>query len=150
MSTREGEPGRRRIALYLLTPVVVALAVIAGTLAALAGNGGDAPTDAAPLALASVSPDIAGHYHAATELADVYREIPCYCGCEEFLGHRDLYDCFVRADGQGWDAHAAGCGVCIAESTLARDLTDAGTPAGDIPAAVIDRFGSTPTTAPPT
>ncbi|MFP5579754.1 MAG: PCYCGC motif-containing (lipo)protein [Acidimicrobiia bacterium] len=150
MSAPEGGAGRRRLALYLLTPIAVAVAVIAGTLAALAGSGSDAPTAAAPLELASVSTDIAGHYQAATELADVYREVPCYCGCEEFLDHRDLYDCFVRADGQGWEAHAAGCGVCIAESTLVRDLTDAGTPAGDIPAAVIDRFGTTPTTAPPT
>lgn len=149
MSSTEGEPGGRRLALYLLTPVAVAFAVIAGTLAAVAGSGSDAPTDAAPLELASVSTDIAGHYQAAADLADVYREVPCYCGCEEFLGHRDLYDCFVRADGQGWEAHAARCGVCIAESTLVRELVDAGTPAGDIPVAVMDRFGTTPTTAPP-
>ncbi len=145
MSAPEDEPGPRRLALYLLPPVAVAVAVIA----ALAGGVSDAPTDAAPLELASVSTDIAGHYRAAAELADVYREVPCYCGCEEFLDHRHLYDCFVRADGQGWEAHAAGCGVCIAESALVRDLTDAGTLAGDIPAAVIDRFGTTPTTAPP-
>lgn len=149
MSTPEGEPGRRRLVLYLLTPVVVAVAVIAGTFAAFAGSEGDAPGPAAPLELASVSTDVAGHYQAAADLADVYREVPCYCGCEEFLGHRDLYDCFVRADGHAWEAHAARCGVCIAESTLVRELVDAGTPAGDIPAAVIDRFGTTPTTAPP-
>lgn len=149
MSTPEGEPGRRRLVLCLLTPVVVAVAVIAGTFAAFAGSEGDAPGPAAPLELASVSTDVAGHYQAAADLADVYREVPCYCGCEEFLGHRDLYDCFVRADGQAWEAHAARCGVCIAESTLVRELVDAGTPAGDIPAAVIDRFGTTPTTAPP-
>jgi len=150
MSTPGDEPGPRRLALSLLIPIAVAVAVIAGTLAALAGGDSDAPTHVAPLELASVSTDIAGHYRAAAELADVYREAPCYCGCEEFLDHRDLYDCFVRADGQGWETHAAGCGVCIAESTFVRDLTDAGTPAGDIPAAVIDRFGTTPTTAPPT
>jgi len=149
VSTPEGEPGRRRLVPYLLTPVVVAVAVIAGAFAAFAGSEGDAPGPAAPLELASVSTDVAGHYQAAADLADIYREVPCYCGCEEFLGHRDLYDCFVRADGQAWEAHAARCGVCIAESTLVRELVDAGTPAGDIPATVIDRFGTTPTTAPP-
>lgn len=149
MSTPEGEPGRRRLALYLLAPVVVAVAVIAGTFAAFAVSESDAPGPAAPLELASVSTDTAGHYQAAADLADAYRQVPCYCGCEEFLGHRDLYDCFVRADGQGWEAHAARCGVCIAESTLVRELDAAGTPTGAIPAAVVDRFGTTPTTAPP-
>lgn len=149
MTASEAEPvARHRLGLYLLAPVVVALAAIAGTLAGFAGDDG-AP-GAAPLELAAVSGDIAGHYHAAADLADVYREVPCFCGCEEFLAHRDLYDCFVRADGQGWEAHAAGCGVCIAESALVRDLTDEGAPVDAIPAAVIDRFGTTPTTAPPT
>lgn len=145
MTTSEGEPGRHGLALFVLA-VAVAVAVIAGTLVAFS----DATTTAvAPRELAAVSPVVAEHYHSATDLEDVYRQVPCYCGCEEFLGHRHLYDCFVRADGQGWDAHAARCGVCIAESTMVRDLTAANTPTEDIPAAVIDRFGTTPITAPP-
>ncbi|HSP02721.1 MAG TPA: PCYCGC motif-containing (lipo)protein [Acidimicrobiales bacterium] len=149
MTADEAEPvAQHRLVLYLLAPVVVALAVIAGTVAGFASE--DAAHGAAPLELAAVPSEVAGHYHAARDLAEVYQEVPCYCGCEEFLAHRDLYDCFVRADGQGWEAHAAGCGVCIAESALVRDLTETGTPVDDIPAAVIDRFGTTPTTAPPT
>ena len=150
MTASEGEPVRHGLALYVLTPVAVAVAVIAGTLAAFSGGNDATTTAVAPLELAAVSPAVAEHYHSAAELEDVYRQVPCYCGCEEFLGHRHLYDCFVRADGQGWDAHAARCGVCIAESKMVRDLTTAGTPTQDIPAAVIDRFGTTPITAPPT
>jgi hypothetical protein len=149
MSTPAGEQGRRLLAPAVFVPLAVAVAVIAGTLVALNGSGGGTAVTP-PLQLAAVSTDIAGHYHAASDLADEYRDVRCYCGCEEFLGHRNLYDCFVRADGQGWEAHAAGCGVCIAESALVRDLTDAGTPVVDIRAAVDDRFGTTPTTAPPT
>ena len=142
-------PGRHLAAL-LVAPVVIAVAVVAGTLAVLGGGGRAAPAGAAPLELASVSEAIAGHYHAAEDLADTYRQVPCFCGCEEFLGHRDLYDCFVRADGAGWEAHAAGCGVCIAESTTVQDLHAAGTEPAAVSAAIVDRYGvTTPTTAPP-
>ncbi len=150
MSTTEGEPGRFRLALAVLVPVAVAAAIVVGTVAVVAGDdqhGGRVAVP--PLELASVSGEIAEHYHASRDLAHVYREVPCYCGCEEFLAHRYLYDCFVRADGRGWEVHAAGCGVCIAESALVRDLISAGTPVGEVPAAVIGRFGTTPTTAPP-
>jgi hypothetical protein len=118
---------------------------------ALLGQRSTEPAGAAPLDLASIPHQIAGHYHAARDLADTYGQVPCFCGCEEFLGHRKLYDCFVRADGPGWEAHAAGCGVCIAESTTVRDLTGAGSDPTAIATAVIDRYGTTtPTTAPPT
>lgn len=144
-------PGRPLVAL-VVAPVVIALVVVAGTFAVLAGGGNVSPAGAAPLDLSTVPEQVAGHYQAAEDLADVYRQVPCFCGCEEFLGHRDLYDCFVRADGAGWESHAAGCGVCIAESTLVRDLTDIDTDTepADIRRAVIDRYGTTPTTAPPT
>jgi hypothetical protein len=140
---------RRQLVAVVVAPVVVALAVIAGTLLLFVGAYADTPAAAAPLDLADVSAPIAGHYHAAEDLADRYRQVPCYCGCEEFLGHRDLYDCFVRADGAGWESHAAGCGVCIAESTVVRDLASSDTPTAEIVDAVVDRFGTTPITTPP-
>lgn len=150
MTDGEGAPGRR-LALIVVGSVAIAVAIVVGTVAAVAGDGQHGGRVAVPaLELASVSSEVAGHYHAAADLSDVYREVPCYCGCEEFLGHRHLYDCFVRADGAGWEAHAAGCGVCLAESALVRELTDAGTPTDDVRTSVIARFGTTPTTAPPT
>jgi hypothetical protein len=143
-------PGRHLAAL-VVAPVVIAIVVVAGTFAVLGGGGSATPAGAVPLELASVPDAIAGHYHAAEEHPALYRDVPCFCGCEGFLGHRDLYDCFVRADGAGWEAHAAGCGVCIAESATVQDLHATGTAPAAIRAAIVDRYGATtPTTAPAT
>jgi hypothetical protein len=65
---------------------------------------------------------VRGHYRFAGAHRDTYREVPCYCGCDSFLAHRSLEDCFVAADGTGWDSHAAGCAVCIDESKIVRRL----------------------------
>src|SRR3546814_17855493 len=88
---------------------------------------------APPLELASVTDDIAGHYRYAERHQTDFAAIPCFCGCEEFLSHENLYDCFIRTDGAGFDSHAAGCGVCIGEAVVASQLLDAGTPATDVP-----------------
>lgn len=142
--------------LALVTPVVV-VGLAIGLVVGLASGDGDEPAAndtglglaAAPLELASVSTDMAGHYAYATEHQGTYGQIPCFCGCEEFLDHRNLYDCFVRSDGKGWDAHASGCGVCIGESATARRLLDEGQDPAAVRDAVVARFGSTPGTAPP-
>lgn len=155
----DGRHTTRVVALALAAPVLVAALVVA-VVAVVVGTGGGDAADAtahrtgtglaaAPLDLAAVSPGIAGHFTYAKAHQDAYRQIPCYCGCEEFLGHRHLYDCFVRADGKGWDAHAAGCGVCIGESVTARRLLDEGQDPAAVRAAVIEQFGSTPATTPP-
>lgn len=142
----------------LVAPVVV-VALAVGLVAWVADGGTrhDESTRAAasvglaapPLDLATVPSEIAGHYGFAREHGEAYAEIPCYCGCEGFLHHRNLHDCFVRSDGKGWDAHAAGCGVCIGESTTARRLLEEGLDPAAVRDAVIAQFGSTPATAPP-
>ena len=139
----------------LLAPLVVVGAVIA-LVVSLAGDDAEdlqrhaaVGLAAAPLDLDSVTPEIATHYTFAEAHHDEYVQIPCYCGCEEFLDHRNLYDCFVRADGNGWDAHAAGCGVCIGESSTARRLVRAGEDPAAVRDAVVEQFGSTPATTPP-
>lgn len=143
--------------LALLAPILVVGLAGALVVATTASGEGDRPGSdhpgvglaAEPLELTSVSSDVAGHYTYARDHQAAYSEIPCYCGCEEFLDHRNLYDCFVRSDGQGWDAHAAGCGVCIGESTAARELLEQGQDPSAARDAVIAQFGATPTTAPP-
>lgn len=144
----------RGLPLAVLGPLALAIAVI-GLVLVLAGSGSDRSSDVvarsrptAPLNLATVSPEIAGHYRAARAHADTYQDIPCYCGCEAFLDHRNLYDCFVRADGAGWEPHASGCGVCIAESITAQRLLADGLDSGAIRQAVMDQFGSTAVTTP--
>lgn len=64
-------------------------------------------------------------YRAAHEHADIYAEVPCFCGCQAMLGHRHLLDCFARPDG-GWEAHALGCGVCLGEAQHVEDLLAVG------------------------
>ncbi|HSJ36560.1 MAG TPA: PCYCGC motif-containing (lipo)protein [Acidimicrobiia bacterium] len=78
------------------------------------------------LAPADVPPGLAAHYQAAQDHSDIFETVPCFCGCEEMLGHRHLGDCFVRADGQGLEAHALGCGVCLGEAQQVMDLLAAG------------------------
>lgn len=144
---------RSRIVILLVTLAVV-LGAVGIMVAVVADNGhsGNAAGDAsmvAPLDLASVSTATAGLYHSAEAHRSTYIRIPCFCGCEESLGHRNLYDCFVRADGAGWEAHASGCGVCIAESVTANRLIDRGRDPSAVRDAVIAEFGSTVGTTPP-
>lgn len=148
--------GRWQWALALAAPVVIVALVVAVAVGVTSGDshradgghGSGVGLAAAPLELASVSPQVAEHFTYAADHQSAYRAIPCYCGCEEFLGHHNLYDCFVRSDGKGWDAHAAGCGVCIGESTTARRLITQGMETSAVRDAVVAQFGSTPATTP--
>jgi hypothetical protein len=100
------------------------------------------------LHLDDVPANIADHYEFADANRDVYEAVPCFCGCEKSIGHRNLTDCFVRSDGTGWDAHAAGCTVCIDESIAVRRLMADGADVPTIRDSIITEFGplTTPTT----
>jgi uncharacterized protein with PCYCGC motif len=55
---------------------------------------------------------------------DWLRSLPCYCNCGPTLGHRSLYDCFIKADGS-FNDHASTCAVCDLEVTdAAKWLTE--------------------------
>lgn len=98
-----------------------------------------------------LAPDVAGLYRLAAQHGDHAAELPCFCGCEEFLAHRNLEDCFVQPGGaRAWEPHASDCGVCIAEATVLRQTLRDGGSAADARASVIATFGSTPVTSPPT
>lgn len=137
----------------LVTVVAVGIVLTTGLTAVV-----DPPTSATAAApMARISPDgvldltsvddaMAERYRHAAEHTDAYDHVRCYCGCEAAFDHTKLTDCFLRADG-GWEAHGAGCGICIAEADAVRDHLDAGTPLPDIVEDIDDRFGpSTPTT----
>lgn len=141
----ERPEGRRWLRSAAVLGLVMALAG-AVTFMVAGRDGGHA--GAAPLDLSTVSADIAGHYRNALTHADAYTEIPCWCGCQQFLGHRNLLDCFVRPDGQGWEAHAAGCGVCNGEAAMAERMLDAGRTPSQVAAAVNLEFGVTAITQP--
>jgi Protein of unknown function with PCYCGC motif len=92
------------------------------------------------VALSALPSEMAAMYQYAAAHREAFAEIPCYCGCDRSLGHRNLEDCFVNADGS-WDAHAAGCGVCTVESTMAKALLDEGTDVAVVRQKIIDRYG---------
>ena len=152
---RTGELSKR--AFFAVLAAMVAL-VIGATLlvVTIAGSGEGSATSAGvsvhrmtpPLNLSSVSEPVAGHYRYAKSHMAEFRQVPCWCGCQQFLGHHDLADCFVRADGK-WEAHAAGCGVCIGEATIAERMLGEGRSAADVKATVDSQFGSTAITTPP-
>lgn len=145
-----GTPTARRRWVFV-GPLLVVL-MVAGGAAAFVVSGDDGTADAhsasAALELASVTDDIARHYRYAQDHPSELSAIPCFCGCEEFLGHENLYDCFIRAGGAGYDSHAAGCGVCIGEAALASQLLDDGLPATEVAEQIIEQFGTTPVTSP--
>src|SRR5262245_19887815 len=138
------EPLSRRQIVAIAGVLTLLAAVATMAVVVIAGmSGTDAPRTAAgasrgmvePLDMSTVPDDIAAHYHHAQAHLAEYQQIPCWCGCEQFLAHRTLTDCFVRADGRGWEAHAAGCGVCTAEALMTESTLDRGGTAAEAKAA---------------
>lgn len=70
-----------------------------------------------PKFLDSQSEDIRLVYEVSGQATDVLEWIPCYCGCGESAGHRNVLNCFVaetREDGSViWDDHGTRCLVCL-------------------------------------
>ncbi len=133
----------------------IGLAVAVLVVASLAGIGLRAvltappPVDSEMLAVApggvlaadEVPAGLRPHYQAAQDHRATFETVPCFCGCQEMLGHRHLGDCFVRPDGAGLEAHALGCGVCLGEAAQVMDLLAAGVSDPDvIRSAVIDEW----------
>lgn len=82
------------------------------------------------------------YYEGAEAHFATFEQIPCFCGCEEMLGHRHLGDCFIRADGSGFEAHALGCGVCLGEAAQVMEAIDSGeTDPVEIRDAVVSTWG---------
>lgn len=132
-----------RLAVLLFVGLGVAF-VIRGASAASSARAFTVPT-AVTVSLATLPAEMSAMYQYADDHADHFAMIPCYCGCDRSLGHNSLKDCFVTQQGD-WDAHASGCGVCIAEATTAKELLDNGTAATDVRQQIIERFGPPPAT----
>jgi hypothetical protein len=133
----------------ILGELAVVALVFVGVAVLIRGASGADPSDvyAAPkpatVSLSALPPAMSDTYHYAAEHVAEFMAIPCFCGCEQSLGHRNLEDCFVTRDGD-WDAHASGCGVCTAEAVAAKELLDTNTPIDVVRKAIVDRFGPPP------
>lgn len=77
-----------------------------------------APANTAPErefpAFAYNSAEVLLAYQTAVQIPEVLLLIPCYCGCGEAHDHKNLKDCFFKADGSLND-HAAFCEICDME-----------------------------------
>ena len=90
--------------------------------------------------LTLLSDDHQALYRAAAADPEGFAAVACYCGCEAFLDHRHLLDCFVRPGG-GWERHATGCAVCMAEARDVIDMRNDGIPLEEIVRTIDGRFG---------
>jgi hypothetical protein len=134
--------------------VVAVVSLAAATWVVATAHGSDVPEstpmlDVAPggvVTLDVLPHDHQGLYRAAAADPEAFSAVACYCGCEAFLDHRHLLDCFVRPDG-GWERHATGCGVCLGEARDVRDMRADGVPLDEIVRRIDDGYGAI--TAPP-
>lgn len=58
-------------------------------------------------------------YRAAKEIPETLAQLPCYCHCDQSMGHKSLHSCFE-------DTHASQCTVCVSEALLAYNLQRSG------------------------
>jgi hypothetical protein len=66
-------------------------------------------------------PEVKPSYAAARQYPATLDRLHCFCECQESMVHRHktLLTCFTTD-------HAAGCGICIREALLAKELKDKG------------------------
>ncbi len=128
-----------------LTAVAAAIWVVGGTRPAPVEETAASPMlQVAPggeVALADLPHEHRVLYVAAAADPEAFTAVRCYCGCESFLDHADLLECFVRPAG-GWEAHATGCAVCLAEAEQVIDLRDQGVPIDEIVRRIDDQYGA--------
>lgn len=74
-------------------------------------------------------------YEAARKYPQIMDRLHCFCECQESMVHRHktLLTCFTTD-------HAAGCGICIREALLAKELKEKGMPDDQIENAVESVF----------
>src|SRR5688572_9817910 len=73
-------------------------------------------------------------YRAAREIPVTIAQLPCYCHCDQSIGHNSLYSCFE-------DEHASQCAVCVNEALLALKLEKDGLTAPQIRDRIVETFG---------
>lgn len=112
--------------------------VLAGIAAAGFLLGGSAPASAFDL---QGLPETTVHnYRFAEQHQEVLVRTPCYCGCQG-LGHRNLFDCFVRPNG-GYEVHASGCNICGREADEVERMLGEGAEMAAIRTAIDLAYGS--------
>lgn len=101
-----------------------------------------------PEFLANYTDNTQATYATVGELADIIKEIKCYCGCmdEETGYHDSLYRCFIAESKDGevkWTDHGAQCGICLTELQDAKRLHDEGKSDDEIKAFIDNKYKGT-------
>lgn len=72
-------------------------------------------------------------YAAAKEIPAVFAQLPCYCYCDESLGHKSLHTCY-ESD------HSSHCVTCINEGIMAQELHKQGLSTSQIRDRINEKF----------
>jgi hypothetical protein len=129
------------VAMAALLGVFIGLRAAPGTATSAADTSMLEVAPGGVIDLEDLPPTTQALYLAAQDDATAFEVVRCYCGCEAFLSHRTLRDCFVRPDGQ-WERHGSACGVCIAEAIDVSTMRADGVPLDDIIQHIDDRFSA--------
>lgn len=90
-------------------------------------------------------------YESAVTFKDKFQYLPCYCGCG--MGPMDhggritpqmhsLKECFMKADGSGFEEHAAmDCGGCVNTALAAAGMLEKGASVKDTRSYIDREFG---------
>ena len=59
-------------------------------------------------------------YMIAVKKPELLKQFKCYCFCEA-MGHKNLFDCFIKKEGRRiqFDEHGAGCNICYGQAMMA-------------------------------
>ena len=74
-------------------------------------------------------------YQVAKDHPQLLAQLPCFCYCDSFIGHKSLYSCYV-------DDHSSGCSVCIDSALMAKQLSKEGLNAKEIRDKLITRYSN--------
>lgn len=74
-------------------------------------------------------------YQVAKEIPQTLAQLPCYCHCDQSIGHKSLHSCFE-------DDHASMCAVCVNEALMAAQLQKQGLTPSQIRDRVISQYST--------
>lgn len=74
-------------------------------------------------------------YEVARQIPVTLAQLPCYCHCDESVGHKSLHSCFE-------DEHAASCAVCVDEALLAYKLEQSGKTPSQIREHIVTQYST--------
>lgn len=72
-------------------------------------------------------------YEVAERHPELLAQLHCYCGCDRYLGHQTLLDCY-RTD------HGAHCPICVGEAVDGERLYNQGVPIEQIRTVLRERY----------